>query len=30
MRLSKLKLCNYRCFGAEEQVILLDDLTTFI
>lgn len=30
MRLSKLKLCNYRCFCAEEQVILLDDLTTFI
>jgi predicted ATP-dependent endonuclease of OLD family len=21
---------NYRCFGSEEQVILIDDLTTFI
>ena len=30
MRLSKLKLMNYRCFGSEEQVILIDDLTTFI
>lgn len=30
MRLSKLKLLNYRCFGPEEQVILIDDLTTFI
>ena len=30
MRLSKLKLMNYRCFGPEEQVILIDDLTTFI
>lgn len=30
MRLSKLKLMNYRCFGAEEQIILIDKLTTFI
>lgn len=30
MRLSKLKLMNYRCFGAEEQIILIDNLTTFI
>lgn len=30
MRLVKLKLKNYRCFGAEEQVILIDKLTTFI
>lgn len=30
MRLSKIKLCNYRCFGACEQTIPIDDLTTFI
>ena len=30
MRLSKLKLCNYRCFGPEEQTISIDKLTTFI
>ena len=30
MRLSKLKLKNYRSFGSEEQVILIDQLTTFI
>nr|WP_326184207.1 AAA family ATPase [uncultured Oscillibacter sp.] len=30
MKLSKLKLMNYRCFGSEEQVILIDKLTTFI
>ena len=30
MKLSKLKLKNYRCFGSEEQVILIDQLTTFI
>lgn len=30
MRLSKLKLMNYRCFGSEEQVILIDNLTTFL
>ena len=30
MKLSKIKLKNYRCFGAEEQVIKFDDLTAFI
>lgn len=30
MKLTKLKLMNYRCFGTEEQIILIDDLTTFI
>lgn len=30
MRLSKIKLMNYRCFGPDEQTILIDDLTTFI
>ena len=30
MRLSKIKLRNYRCFGPEEQTIPVDDLTTFI
>ena len=30
MKLSKLKLWNYRSFGSEEQVILIDQLTTFI
>ncbi|WP_455152143.1 ATP-dependent nuclease [Butyricicoccus sp.] len=30
MKLSKLKLKNYRSFGSEEQVILIDQLTTFI
>lgn len=30
MRLSKLKLMNYRCFGPEEQTIMFDDLTAFI
>ena len=30
MRLTKLKLMNYRCFGPEEHIILLNDLTTFI
>ena len=30
MRLSKIKLMNYRCFGPEEQTILINDLTTFI
>ena len=30
MRLTKLKLMNYRCFGAEEQIISIDNLTTFI
>lgn len=30
MRLSKIKLMNYRCFGPEEQTISIDNLTTFI
>ena len=30
MKLSKLKLMNYRCFGPEEQVIHIGKLTTFI
>ena len=30
MRLSKLKLMNYRCFGSVEQIIMIDNLTTFI
>ena len=30
MKLSKIKLQNFRCFGAEEQTISIDDLTTFI
>lgn len=30
VRLTKIKLFNYRCFGPEEQVITIDDLTTFI
>lgn len=30
MRLSKLKLMNYRSFGPEEQTIQIDNLTTFI
>ena len=30
MKLSKLKLYNYRCFGSEEQIIAIDKLTTFI
>lgn len=30
MRLTKIKLSNYRCFGLEEQVITIGDLTTFI
>lgn len=30
MKLTKIKLCNYRCFGSEEQTITIDDLTTFI
>jgi len=28
MRLSKLKLMNYRCFGSVEQIIMIDNLTT--
>lgn len=30
MRLTKIKLSNYRCFGADEQTILIDNLTAFI
>ena len=30
MRLTKIKLSNFRCFGANEQTVLIDDLTTFI
>lgn len=30
MKLSKIKLCGYRCFGEEEQVILFNDLTALI
>ncbi len=30
MKLKKLKLFNYRCFGPEELIIELDDLTSFI
>ncbi|MGN0351973.1 MAG: ATP-dependent nuclease [Roseburia sp.] len=30
MRLAKIKLSNYRCFGSETQTITIDDLTTFI
>lgn len=30
MKLSKLKLYNYRCFGDNEQTIKIDDITSFI
>ena len=30
MKLSKLKVKNFRCFGDQEQIIMFDDLTTFI
>ena len=30
MKLSKLKLHNYRCFGNDEQIILIDNITSFI
>ena len=30
MRLSKIKLFNFRCFGEHEHTITIDDLTTFI
>ena len=30
MKLSKIKLYNYRCFGNSEQVINIDDITSFI
>jgi len=30
LRLTRIKLFNYRCFGPAEQVIVIDDLTIFI
>lgn len=30
MKLKKIKLFNFRCFGDEEQIIEIDDITTFI
>ncbi len=30
MKISKVKLCKFRCFGETEQVIALDNLTTLI
>lgn len=30
MKLSKLKLHNYRCFGNDEQIIEIEDITSFI
>lgn len=30
LKLSKLKLYNYRCFGNVEQVIGIDNITAFI
>lgn len=30
MKLSKIKLYNYRCFGDKEEIIEIDDLTAFI
>ena len=30
MKLSKLKLHNYRCFGNDEQIIKINDITSFI
>ena len=30
MKLSKIKLRNYRCFGSSEQIINIDDITSFI
>ena len=30
VKLSKLKLYNYRCFGSDEQTIKIDDITSFI
>ena len=30
MKLVKVKVCNFRCFGEQEQVISFDDLTTLI
>lgn len=30
MKIDKLKICRFRCFGDDEQVIIFDDLTTLI
>ena len=30
MRLRKIKLFNFRCFGEQEHIITIDDLTTFV
>ncbi len=30
MKLKKIKLHNYRCFGDKEQTIMIDDITSFI
>lgn len=30
MKLTKIKIQNYRCFGPEEQLIPIDDLTAFV
>lgn len=30
LKLSKLKLYNFRCFGDNEQTIMIDDITSFI
>ena len=30
MKLARLKILNYRCFGDGEQIIPIDDSTTFI
>lgn len=30
MRLAKMKMFNFCCFGPDEQTILIDNLTTFI
>lgn len=30
MKLSKLKLCNYRCFGNNEQTIPIENIISFI
>ncbi|HBV85511.1 MAG TPA: hypothetical protein DEF42_02335 [Desulfosporosinus sp.] len=30
MKISKLKICRFRCFGDEEETINFDDLTSLI
>ena len=30
MKLSKLKLYNYRCFGDVRQTIKIEDITSFV